>query len=140
MIKAAIAPKVLALLKHTHLAKPSDTTLFRCVARPHESNHSACRVWMRGPDSSRTATEMDFDYNEQVRADTRTLFAKAKERDDEGPCITKQIDVFIATLEKFEDYFEQIDQLIALKTTIKNNKSKRGKRAAEDRKRFFDNI
>jgi hypothetical protein len=48
--------------------------------------------------------------------------------------------VFIATLEKFEDYSEQIDQLIALKTTIKNNKSKRGKRAAEDGKRFFDKI
>ena len=25
---------------------------------------------------------MDFDYNEQVRADARTSFAKAKERDD----------------------------------------------------------
>jgi hypothetical protein len=63
---------------------------------------------MRGPDSS-AATEMDFDYNEQVRADARTLFAKAKERDNEGPRITKQIDVFIATLEKFEDYSKQID-------------------------------
>jgi len=83
---------------------------------------------------------MDFDYNEQVRADTRTSFAKAKKRDDEGPRITKQINMFIATLEKFKDYSKQIDQLITLKTTIKNNKSKRGKRAAEDRKRFFDKI
>jgi hypothetical protein len=48
--------------------------------------------------------------------------------------------MFIATLEKFEDYFKQIDQLIAFKTTIKNNKSKRGKRAAENRKCFFDKI
>ena len=94
---------------------------------------------MRGPDSS-AATEMDFNYNKQVRADARTLFAKAKERDDKGPRITKQIDVFIATLKKFEDYSKQIDQLIALKTTIKNNKSKRGKRAAKDRKRFFNKI
>jgi hypothetical protein len=61
---------------------------------------------MRGPDSSQTATEMDFDYNEQVCADIRTSFAKAKERDNKEPCITKQIDVFIATLEKFEDYSE----------------------------------
>jgi len=83
---------------------------------------------------------MDFDYNKQVRADTRTLFAKAKERNNEGPYITKQINVFIATLEKFKDYSKQIDQLIALKTTIKSNKLRRGKRAAEDGKRFFDKI
>jgi len=63
---------------------------------------------MRRPDSS-VATEMDFDYNEQVYADTRILFAKAKERDNKRPCIIKQIDIFIATLEKFEDYSEQID-------------------------------
>jgi len=48
--------------------------------------------------------------------------------------------MFIASLEKFKDYSKQIDQLIALKIMIKNNKLKRGKRAAEDKKHFFNKI
>jgi hypothetical protein len=90
--------------------------------------------------NSSAATEIDFNYNNQVRADIRTLFAKAKERDNKGPRITKQINIFIATLEKFEDYSKQIDQLITLKTMIKNNKLKKKKRAAKDKKHFFDKI
>jgi len=60
---------------------------------------------MRGPNSS-AATEIDFNYNKQVYTNVRTLFAKTKKRNDKGPYITKQINVFIATIEKFEDYFK----------------------------------
>ncbi|KAI7785574.1 hypothetical protein LA080_006594 [Diaporthe eres] len=78
---------------------------------------------------------MDFDYNEQVRAHARTALAKAKEREN-----YIEINVFIATLEKFEDYSEQIDELIALRTTIRNDKSARGQKVARFATRFFKKI